>query len=129
VLSRLYTHHVYQDRNLAELQVTVLKEAATLAHARGVQLVDLGGMLMSKTISSSPDDEGIAVSMAEGEAMISRGVLTHRMSALQDLLRGRHLEVEETYGWAVRRAHELGLDVPALETCYRLLAAIDRHQG
>jgi 2-dehydropantoate 2-reductase len=129
VLSRLYTHLVYQDRDLAALQVAVCKEAASVAAKLGVELVDLGGMLMSRTISSSPDDKGIAVSMAEGDAMISRGVLTHRMSALQDLLRGRRLEIEETYGWTVRKAEELGIEVPALTTCYRLLTAINRHQG
>ena len=129
VLSRLYTHQVYEDRDLAALQVAVAKEAAHLAEKCGVGLVDLGGMLMSRTISSSPPAKGIEVSMAEGEAMVSRGVLTHRMSAQQDLLRGRRLEIEETYGWAVRRAAELGIDAPALTTCYRLLSAINRHQG
>ena len=52
-----------------------------------------------------------------------------QLEETQDLLRGRHLEVEETYGYAVARAVELGLPVPALETCYRLLAAIDRSVG
>jgi 2-dehydropantoate 2-reductase len=129
VLSRLYTHQVYEDRDLAALQVAVAKEGAQLAEKSGVELVDLGGMLMSRTISSSPEAKGIEVSMAEGEAMKSRGVLTHRMSAQQDLLRGRRLEIEETYGWAVSKAMELGVEVPALTTCYRLLAAINRHQG
>ena len=129
VLSRLYTHHVYEDRDLAALQVTVCKEAASVARKLGVELVDLGGMLMSRTISTSPEEQGIAVSMAEGEAMVSRGVLTHRMSALQDLMRGRRLEIEETYGWTVRKAAELGVETPALTTCYRLLTAINRHQS
>jgi ketopantoate reductase len=48
------------------------------------------------------------------------------MSALQDLLRGRQLEIEETYGYAVRKAAELGVPMPALETCYQLLSGINR---
>jgi ketopantoate reductase len=50
----------------------------------------------------------------------------HRMSALQDLLAGRPLEVHETLGFAAHRAAELGLAAPLLDSFYQLLAAIDR---
>jgi 2-dehydropantoate 2-reductase len=129
VLSRLYTHIVYQDPDLSALQVALIKETAQIAARSGVDLVDLGGMLVPRSISASPDEAGIALAVDAGAGMEKGGVVTHRMSALQDLLRGRRLEVEETYGWAVRRAAELAINVPALTTCYRLLAAIDRHQG
>lgn len=129
VLSRIYTHHVYQDPDLGALQVAIVKEAAGIAAKSGVKLMDLGGMLQPRSIAESAESVGIEISRAEGVAMEKNGVLTHRMSALQDLLRGRRLEVEETYGWAVRRAGEMGIDAPALTTCYRLLAAINRHQA
>ena len=48
----------------------------------------------------------------------------HKVSTLQDLEGGRRLEVEETLGHAVRKGAELGVDLPALETCYRLIAGI-----
>jgi 2-dehydropantoate 2-reductase len=129
VLSRLYTHIVYQDKDLSALQVRIISEAARIAEKSGVAIKDLGGLIIPRTIASSDSDASTAQLIKTGEWMQSEGVVEHRMSALQDLLRGRRLEIEETYGWAVRRAHELGIDVPALETCYRLLAAIDRHQG
>jgi 2-dehydropantoate 2-reductase len=128
VLSRLFTHLVYQDADLSALQVRMISEAASIAEKSGVQIKDLGGLIIPQTIASSDPDASMAQLIKTGEWMQSEGVVQHRMSALQDLLRGRHLEVEETYGWAVRRAHERGLEVPALETCYRLLAAIDRNQ-
>jgi 2-dehydropantoate 2-reductase len=128
VLSRLYTHDVYQDPDLAALQVDVIREATAIAEKSGVEVVDLGGMLVPHTIATSPRDAALATVIDAGAGMERSGVVTHRMSALQDLLRGRRLEVEETYGWAARKADALGIETPALTTCYRLLAAINRHQ-
>ena len=54
---------------------------------------------------------------------------THRMSSLQDLEAGRPLEIEETLGYAVRRARELQQPVPLLDSLYHLAAAIDRTRG
>jgi len=53
----------------------------------------------------------------------------HKVSALQDLERGRRLEIEETFGYAVRKASEMGLQVPSLDACYRLLAGLSRGAG
>jgi ketopantoate reductase len=50
----------------------------------------------------------------------------HRMSTLQDQLAGRPLEVEETLGYATRKAAQLQLSLPLLEASYRLARAIDR---
>ena len=48
------------------------------------------------------------------------------MSALQDLIAGRPLEVNETLGYALQKAHALDLKLPLLETFTLLLGAIDR---
>jgi 2-dehydropantoate 2-reductase len=129
VLSRLYTHLVYQDEGLDLLQTEVTREAVALAKAFGVDVMDLGGLIFPKTMSEAEAEECVAVLKKAGAAMEAGGTTTHRMSALQDLLRGRHLEVEETYGYAVARGAEMGVPMPHLETCYRLLAAINRNTG
>jgi ketopantoate reductase len=41
----------------------------------------------------------------------------HKHSALQNLERGRRLEVEETLEYAVRKGAELGLPLPTMNTC------------
>ena len=125
VLSRLYTHRLYQDDGLDILQTTITREAVRLAAAEGVDVMDLGGLIFPKTMSTAPTDECVAVLKKAGAAMEAGGTVTHRMSALQDLLRGRRLEIEETFGYAVGRGAELGVAMPALETCYRLLAGIN----
>jgi 2-dehydropantoate 2-reductase len=60
-------------------------------------------------------------------ALLAERAPAHRVSTLQDLERGRRLEVEETLGYAVRKGVELGVPVPTVETCYRLLAGVNRH--
>lgn len=125
VLSRLYTHELYQDDGLDELQTTLTREAVALAKALEVDVMDLGGLIFPKTMSVASTDECVVVLKKAGAAMEASGTVTHRMSALQDLLRGRGLEIEETFGYAVSKAAELGVPMPAMETCYKLLAGIN----
>jgi 2-dehydropantoate 2-reductase len=126
VLSRLHTHHVLQSPKLASLQVSIVREAAQLASRLGVTLRDIG-VLSAGSISGLDEQAAIASIRGAGEVMQALGLVTHKMSALQDVERGRRLEVEETFGYVVRKGVESGLEMPALETCYRLLAGIDRH--
>ena len=46
----------------------------------------------------------------------------HRMSAQQDVLRGSRLEYEETLGYALAKARELGVPMPTMDACYRILS-------
>lgn len=50
----------------------------------------------------------------------------HRMSALQDVLAGRPLEIHETLGYAVRKAAEHNIPMPLLDSYYRVIAAAER---
>jgi 2-dehydropantoate 2-reductase len=127
VLTRLYTHTLYQDDDLDLLQTTLTREAVGLAAALDIDVMDLGGLIFPRTMSLASTEECVAVIKKAGAAMQAQGTVTHRMSALQDLLRGRQLEIEETYGYAVRKATELGVPMPALQTCYQLLAGINRN--
>ena len=126
VLSRFLTHRTLQDADLARLQVTLVREGALLAERQGIALEDIGGLLIPKTLSSLPPPEAAARLRSIGDAFEQQGVTSHKMSALQDLERGRRLEVEETLGHAVRRAADLGLSLPAIETCYRLMRALGK---
>jgi ketopantoate reductase len=49
---------------------------------------------------------------------------THKISTLQDLERGRRLEFAETLGYAARKGAELGVPLPTITTCYRLIAPV-----
>ncbi|HLF76112.1 MAG TPA: 2-dehydropantoate 2-reductase [Dehalococcoidia bacterium] len=125
VLTRLPTYRVLKDPDLARLQTVLAKEASQLTQRLGIPLEDLVGASPAKTLLTAPVDDWVAQSRRNGEAMEAH-IPGHKMSALQDLERGRRLEVEETFGYAVRKAAELGLSVPSIETCYRLLAGFGR---
>jgi 2-dehydropantoate 2-reductase len=128
VLTRLYTHVFYQDPDLARLQVDLTLEGAALAEKLSIELQDLGA-IMPRTLQQVPPDEGAVVVQKIGATLESRGITTHKMSALQDVERGRRIEVEETLGYALRKAAELNVPIPGLETCYRLLAGLNRTSG
>ena len=52
-----------------------------------------------------------------------------RQSALQDVERGRRLEVEETLGYTLSRAAEVGLAMPAIAMCDELLSGLNDFLG
>jgi 2-dehydropantoate 2-reductase len=54
---------------------------------------------------------------------------THRLSTLQDLEAGRALELDETFGFAIRKAAELDLELPLLESFYAIARVADPAGG
>ena len=52
-----------------------------------------------------------------------------RQSALQDVQRGRRIEVEETLGYTLTKAAEVGLTMPTIEVCYQLLSGLNDFLG
>jgi 2-dehydropantoate 2-reductase len=128
VLTRLPTYRVLKDPELARLQTVLAREAAGLAEHLSIPLEDLMSVSPARTLAAEPEGEWVEQARRLGEAMEAR-VPGHKVSALQDLERGRRLEIEETFGYAVRKASEMGLPVPSLDACYRLLAGLSRGAG
>ena len=62
-------------------------------------------------------------------ARLREHALQMRQSALQDVERGRRLEVEETLGYTLSRAAEVGLAMPTIEVCYELLSGLNDFLG
>jgi ketopantoate reductase len=97
-----------------------------LARAQGIRLSDRS-ILPAATLCSGSESEAVAILLKVGSEYRNKAS-GHRMSALQDLEAGRPLEVNETLGYALDKARELGLELPLLECFRRLIAAIDRAQ-
>lgn len=113
------------DADCAQVLVRLVREVAEVARAQGIALVEGAAALPLHTILQAPVPDAIEAVRRAGEQMRLRAP-GHRMSALQDLEAGRPLEVEETFGYAARKAGELGLSLPLLEAFHHLVAAIDR---
>lgn len=124
VLTRLETYKFLSDAATAVIGVRLMRETAALADKVDVPLEDNPPLLV-KTIASVSEQQAVET-LRETGTMMGSGAPTHRMSSLQDLERGRRLEVEETLGYIVTKASEQGVPVPTVETCYRLISGLNR---
>jgi 2-dehydropantoate 2-reductase len=126
VLTRLETYKILKDPDFAHLMVMLARETAQLSAKLEIPLEDRK-IIRAKTLSSLPVEEAVTSLHHMGKTMEDQGATAHKISTLQDLERGRRLEVEEILGYAVRKSTELDMRLPTVETCYRLLTGIDRN--
>ncbi len=119
VLTRQITWKFLMDERSALVIVRIVREAAQLAAAMKVELVDMPPLPVP-SIAHASDENAIAIVREIGQKFHDNSP-EHRMSAQQDVLRGSRLESEETLGYALSKARELGVPMPTLDTCYRIL--------
>ena len=125
VTTRSVSWRYLTDADCARVLVRLVREVAAVPRAQGIALVEGATALPLRTILDAAETEAVEAVRRAGEQMRVRAP-EHRMSALQDLEAGRPLEVDETFGYAVRKAAQLGLSLPLLEAFHHLVAAIDR---
>ena len=125
VTTRAPTWRYLGDPDGAWVLVRMVREAAAVARAAGIELTDEGAIVPLRVILSGSQSQAVEAVRAAGREFAAAAP-QHRMSALQDLEAGRRLEVEETFGDMVRRASAHGVPVPLIEATYHLVAAIDR---
>jgi 2-dehydropantoate 2-reductase len=122
-LSRLETYKIFKHPDLAWIAAKLTREVAQLPTALGIPLLNKGAF-SAKTFSEALFEEVVASFRQVGEQMEVRGATAHKVSILQDLERGRRLEFEDMFGYAVRTGAELGVPLPTVELCYRLIKGI-----
>jgi 2-dehydropantoate 2-reductase len=123
--TRVVTWRYLSDPDAALLVVRLVREIAALAKAQGIPLTEDRGLLPIFTVLNGSDAEAVAAVHKVG-AQYRENAPEHRMSCLQDLLAGRPLEIEETFGHALRKAGELRVPTPLLDSFYHAVRAIDR---
>ena len=124
ITARTNTWKFLLDAGGSTVLVRLVREVRLLADAVGVPLTDES---MFPVATLSQGSEATAVDTMQGYGRQFRdNAPGHRLSTLQDVEAGRALEVEETLGYAVRKATQLRLSLPLLEATYHLAAAIDR---
>jgi 2-dehydropantoate 2-reductase len=79
------------------------------------------------TLVTLPRAEAAAALVARGDAMRAQGLTEMRISLLQDVLRGRPTEVEETLGYVVRRAAHHGVEVPLTRFAYGVIRGAESY--
>ncbi len=128
ITTRATTWRYLVDPDCALVVVRLVREVAGIAKAAGVTLTNENTLLPLQGILTGSDEAAVQAVLQAGRDY-QRNAPNHRMSSLQDLEAGRPLEIQETLGYAVRRAQELQQSVPLLDSLYHLAAAIDRTRG
>jgi len=125
VLTRLETYKLLQDAQIASIVASLLHEIAQIATRRRIALADIA-FFSTQTLSELSVDDTVNQLQHIGDRWAS--LMPHnKISALQDVERGKRLEVEETLGYAVRQGAALGIPTPTMDVCYKLLAGINHY--
>lgn len=126
VASRLEYYKVCKSRDLAELFVTITHECASVAWACGVEVGDYQGFPIRSIVDASLEEAAESI-LKRGEMLEQSGQTAVRISMLQDVLKGRKTEVEETAGYVVQQARERGVEIPNVEFGYRVVRGIEAY--
>ncbi len=122
VATRSPTGSFLADPYCANLAAAMIKEMAAIAEANEIEIIDQSPMPVASIATAKPD-RGREIVMEVGEDL-RRSAPEHRMSSLQDLERGKPLEVEETLGFALTEASRVGVKTPNLAIFYDLISGI-----
>lgn len=123
ILTRLPTWRFLVDSDTALIAARVMRETATVAQRHGVELLDSG--FSSQAFIHESEDQAVKMVQAHGEKL-KASAPSFRQSILQDADRGRRLEVNETLGYTLTLAKQIGLSTPALDLCCRVLRVVSR---
>jgi 2-dehydropantoate 2-reductase len=124
VLTRLETYKFLSHPETAAIVTQILHETGRVAARQGIALEDRAPLPVN-TLCTMPLPEAVDTIRRFGAVMEAQAP-AHKLSTLQDLERGRRLEIEETLGYAVRKGAELDVPLPTLDTCYRLIAGVNQ---
>ncbi len=125
VLTRMETYKYAKDPDGALIMARICREVGQIPERLGIPL-EAQWALPVKTLCSEPLADAVNRIRQFGAGLETRAPNV-KPSTLMDLQKGRQLEVEETLGYAVQKASELGILLPTVETCYRLIAAINHY--
>jgi 2-dehydropantoate 2-reductase len=120
VLTRQITWKYMQDERTAMVIVRMVREMAQLAAAMKIELTDMPPLPVPSIVHAS-DARAVEIVQEIGRTFREKSP-EHRMSAQQDVLRGSRLEHEETLGYALAKGRELGVSMPTLDACYRIIS-------
>jgi|TARA_B100000676_G_scaffold246304_1_gene249074 2-dehydropantoate 2-reductase len=124
VLTRLETYKFLSEPAAVRVAAKIMRETAALARALEIPLSNDPPVACGDIVDGSQDD-AVAFLQKIGRSF-EKNAPQHRVSALQDVERGQHLEIHETLGHTIAEAERLGVPVPTIETCYGLIGAVDR---
>ena len=125
ILTRLESYKFASDPGCALIWARVTREVVAIAKTMGIPLEDIGPFPVKSLVYGS--EEAAVSALQELGRKLERTAPNYKVSALQDLERGRALEIDDTLGHALDEARRLGIPAPTLEMCYSLCKGINRY--
>jgi 2-dehydropantoate 2-reductase len=126
ILTRLEYHRIMKNFDLAWCYIQLMREFAEIAKANSIELRDFPQMTV-KSLIDSPLEDAVKMTVQIGKKTEEAGMTRVRISALQDIERGKKTEVEELLGYPLSLAIKLNVKTPQLEFLYRLIKGLDSY--
>jgi ketopantoate reductase len=126
ILTRLEYHKIMKNFDLAWCYIQLMREFAEIARANSIELRDFPQMTVKSLIDSKLED-AVKMTIQNGRKTEEAGNTRVKISALQDIERGKKTEVEELLGYPLSLATKLNVKTPQLEFLYRLIKGLDSY--
>jgi 2-dehydropantoate 2-reductase len=126
ILTRLEYHRILKNFDISWCYIQLMRELANIAKADSVELRDYPGMPVS-SLTESPLEDAVMSTVQTGKRIEESGMTHVKISALQDVERGKKTEVEELLGYPLSIGKKHNLDTPRLEFIYRLISGLDSY--
>jgi 2-dehydropantoate 2-reductase len=124
-LTRLRLAQIWLDPQLSRIYIRALRECAQVMKAKGITPQKIDGLPPLPKILVTPDEILIQQLASLGKTLAARRA-TETISMLQDLLKGKKTEADQTLGYVTAQANEHHVEVPTLQTMYTLIRGLER---
>jgi len=124
-LTRMLYHRIFELPGNREAFLSLAHEAASIARAEGIELVDLPGPLQAGYLVGLPRNDALNVLRNLAERLVSTGQTKVRVSILQSIDRRRPTEVGAVFSDLLHIADRHGLDLPRLRFVTNVVESID----
>jgi 2-dehydropantoate 2-reductase len=124
-LTRMFYHRIFELPGNREAFLDLAHEAASIARAEGVELVDLPGPLQAGYLVGLPREDALHVLRDLAARLVSTGQTQVRVSILQSIDRRRPTEVGAVFSDLLHIADRHGLDLPRLRFVTNVVESLD----
>jgi len=124
VMARLPQTEVMQSPDFAYLMVMITRDMVRVAKSLGVKIKDYPTIEVMDRCTGSIE-EGVQNVIRHGKEWEDRGGRGYKQAMLLDIERERKTEIEETGGYIWRIAKEKGIEIPYLDTGYRIVRGLE----
>jgi 2-dehydropantoate 2-reductase len=127
VITGLPVRRVWGTPALAKLCIHMFRETAAVARASGSNISDhpAWSLFDMKTLEEAPFEIAVEKLLEIGKNAADHGEEAVIPSMLQDVLKEKTTEIEDTVGYVFQEGRRLGLSTPHTEFAYRSIRAIE----